>query len=604
MIIFSNGKTCADIVLPTCASPCERFAADELKKYLDLITNEEFSVITTKSLKKDFNIYVGATQKALSLFENEYLSLGQDSFVVRNVGNDLFLFGRESVYSQSATIYAVYEFLEKYLGVRFYAVDEEMVPKKEHIEIDDIDILSNPSFINRQPLYGTQRKNAQFALKLRIKDKYVADLLGGSLDLEWGTAQGHNFYDLIPPAVYEKEHPEWFDKENGELCFSQESLTDELFEVLKREIISHPNAKYFALSQNDTVKSCQCDKCKASYEKYGVTGTMMRFVNRVAKMIEEWSKESCHNREIYIVTFAYYFSIKPPVVKNKKGEYIAIDESCIPNKNVYIFFTTIDFCFYHELADTTCEWNKDFLDTFYGWKSLVGERIHVWNYCTNYVHYLYPFFNFESWQKNYKFFKDNGVRYLLDHGNCETEFADMAEMRAYLASKLMWDVNLNVEEEAKGFIQAYYKEAAKEVEEYLKLLRERFKKIDEIEGYHLRVYNLPQEMYAKSNFPIEFIEKLRTTFARGFDKIEKIEDEAKRALIKKRLMRVDLSARYLLLINYDEYYQTGKEEFIEKYLQDIKYCEIANFRESMSMDNMQILQERALKGVLYRYDLW
>ena len=497
MTVFSDGQAFADIVLPTYASEYEEYAAKELKKYLDMITGGSFSIVRVP--QKQYHLYLGATQKTLRLFEKEYLSLGQDEFIVRSKGDGIFLFGRENVYSQSPTIYAVYDFLEKLLGVKFYATDEEVVPKKDEIKIEHVDIVNKPAFITRQPLFGAQRRDPAYALKLRIKDIYVKGLFGGSLKPEWGTSQGHNFYDLIPPATYEKDHPEWFDKENHELCFSQESLTDELFEVLKREILTHPTSKYFALSQNDTVKSCQCEKCKANYEKYGVTGTMIRFVNRVAEKIEKWAKENCPEREIYIVTFAYYFSIKPPVIKNEKGEFVPIDPSCVPNKNVYIFFTTIDFCFYHELADTSCEWNKDFLDTFYGWKSLVGTRMHVWNYGANYVHYLYPFFNFDTIQKNYKFFKDNGLyTYILEHGSCETEYVELAELRAFLAAKLMWDVDTDLEKEAIGFIDAYYKETAEETKKYLKLLQKRLKEVDEKDGYHLRLYSLPQEMFAKS----------------------------------------------------------------------------------------------------------
>lgn len=593
----------ADIVIPNQATEMEIYAADELKKYLQLSTDAVFSIVQEKEVTSKFNIYLGKTDKALEIAQGEYECLEQDAFCICTARDSLLLFGRENIYSQSATLYAVYDFLEKFLGIKFYTCDEEVVPHTDFIELGEARIKEKPDFITRQPLFATQRKQPEFAAKLRIKDCYIRRLPGGALEPEWGTGQGHNFFHLIPPDVYERIHPEWFDKENGELCFSQESLVDELTVVLKKKIDEKPQAKYFALSQNDTVNPCQCEKCKKNYEKYGVTGTMLRMVNRVAQNIDDWAKEKYPNREIYIVTFAYYFSIKPPVIKTESGAYVPIDDSCVPYKNVYIFFTTIDFCFYHSLFDTGCTWNKEFLDIFYGWQTLVGDRMHVWNYGANYSHYLYPFFNFDTIQENYRFFKKNGLSsYMLEHGTCEGEYVEFAELRTYLTSKLMWNVDVDLEKEGVAFIDTYYKEAAAEIKAYLRVLRERLKEIDEECGYHLRVYHLPEEMFAIENFPMEFLNVIKEIFERGFRKIEKISDVEQREVIKKRFMRVSLSARYLLLMNYDGYGLTDKETFIEQYLADAKYCGIKKYKEQwQGDDHMSELAELARKGEVLKY---
>lgn len=303
------------------------------------------------------------------------------------------------------------------------------------------------------------------------------------------------------------------------------------------------------------------------------------------------------------MTFAYYFSIKPPGIKTESGAYVPIDDSCVPYKNVYIFFTTIDFCFYHSLFDTGCTWNKEFLDIFYGWQTLVGDRMHVWNYGANYSHYLYPFFNFDTIQENYRFFKKNGLSsYMLEHGTCEGEYVEFAELRTYLTSKLMWNVDVDLGKEGVAFIDTYYKEAAAEIKAYLRVLRERLKEIDEECGYHLRVYHLPEEMFAIENFPMEFLNVIKEIFERGFRKIEKISDVEQREVIKKRFMRVSLSARYLLLMNYDGYGLTDKETFIEQYLADAKYCGIKKYKEQwQGDDHMSELAELARKGEVLKY---
>ncbi|MCQ2399918.1 MAG: DUF4838 domain-containing protein, partial [Clostridia bacterium] len=407
--------------------------------------------------KSQNRIFVGKHDSSCGFFKEIYEDLRQDGFCIITFQSDLYIFGNDNVFSRSATLYGIYEFLEKYIGVKFYSFDEEFVPKKKRFRTSGIDVRVNPDFEIRQPLYASTRRHPEFTAKMRIKDCYCPNVPGGSLSPMWGTGLGHNFFSLIPPDKYKDEHPEWFDlePEHRQLCFSQPSLNAELVTVLKQKIAEKRDAEYFALSQEDTTTPCQCEKCRRSYEKYGVSGTMIRFVNSVAEEIEKWRKIACPNRKVYLVTFAYLFSIKPPVVKIKGGGFKPIDESCVPKENVYVFFTTIDFCFYHDLLDKRCEWNKDFKDEFDGWHYLVGDRMFVWNYGINYKHYMYPFWNFGSIASNYRYFKKNGVKHLLEHGQCESEFVEMAELRTYVSSKLMWNTRLSVKKLIREFVKAY-----------------------------------------------------------------------------------------------------------------------------------------------------
>ncbi len=591
------------IILPEKYTEMELYAATELRKYLTSAFGNSFPIEseTAECKTQPGKIYVGATKETAAQF-SEMESLQQDEFIVSAKEGNLYVFGKENVYSQAPTLYGVYDFLEREIGVRFYSHDEEYIPTEKEVQLKDFYRKESPSFLIRQPLYCSTRKNPTFTAKLRIKDCYCKGTPGGELSPMWAGSQGHNFFKLIPPKEYQESHPEWFDLENSELCFSQESLTDEIFEKIKQQILDKPHSKFFALSQNDTVKPCQCEACKKGYEKYGESGMLIRFVNRVAKQIEEWAKKECPEREIYLVTFAYYFSIKPPVDK-VDGKYIPKDESCIPNKNVYIFFTTIDFCFWHSLTDSDCEWNKDFLDTYMGWKSLVGERMMVWNYCINYAHYLYPFYNFNTIKGNYKFFKDNGVNYLLDHGSCEGEYVEMSELRTYLSAKLMWNVDLDVETLTSEFIDGYYKAAAPQIKQYLQALESHFKKIDEKQGYHLRLYHLPTSMFDYQNFPIEFLNKLFAVLDEGLQKAASVPNAEERKKLCERVLRVRVSAKYLLLMNYDKYGLEGKEKFLQDFLADCKECGIKKYKECWSPNRSDfisdLVQEARENKVLY-----
>ena len=303
---------------------------------------------------------------------------------------------------------------------------------------------------------------------------------------------------------------------------------------------------------------------------------------------------------MYLVAFAYYFTLEPPVRKIGKDKYEPYDASCIPADNVYIFFTTIDCCYYHDFCDETCEWNKDFYDRFMGWKSVVGERIFVWNYAANYKHYLYPFWNFKTMANNYRFFKNNKVKHLLDHGPCETEFVEFAEMRTYVSAKLMWNPDLDSKALIEDFVKNYYKVASEEVLEYLQLLEDNFVRLDKTVGYHLRLYHLHDEMFDATNFPYEFLLKLYAVLDKALQKVKAYYQGEELEKMIKRILRVRVSAKFLLLMNYASYGIEGKETFIKGFMEDCNNCDIQIHREARKR-NLEELEQRAMDdGVIIR----
>jgi hypothetical protein len=576
------------ILQPKSVSECTDYAARELAEYIFRITGRRLGIFAENTAPQSARaVYIGNTAKTRAIFAAEFDALGENEFIIAVRDKSLYLFGKESVYSQAGTLYAVYDYLERFCGVRFFAPDEERIPNAEEITFpqEGYFLHEKPDFTVRMPLTADARRAPAFAAKLRIHDPYCSGTPGGAVFPLWEGLQGHNFFDLIPPDEYKDAHPEWFDLENNQLCFCQERLIDEITDKLKEKIRDNPDSVFFALSQNDTVKPCQCDTCKASYEKYTMSGTLIRFVNRAAKEIDVWTAKEFPGRKIYLVTFAYYFSILPPVIK-KGGEFMPVDPSIVPHKNVYIYFTTIDYCFYHNLDDPACEWNRVFKDTFEGWRYLTQGRMHVWNYATNYAHYLYPFYNFHTIAHNFKIFKDAGVKQVLDHQACEARHVEFGELRAYLAAKLMWNTSADVRALMSEFVESYYGPCGFAVKEYLRLLEERFKEADKAEGYHLRLYHLPESMFSEKLFSWEFLQKLYACFEQGFKSVENIADKSEREKFNARLMRVSISARYLLLMNYDKYLCEGKEKFAEDYIRDARACGFTKYKEYWRVEDI------------------
>lgn len=601
-----NVKTHAQVIVPNGADGDCLFAANELIKYVEKIFGVRCALLSEGDGARG-GFYVGETEFAKRLLGDRYSSLEEDAFAVESGDDYVVLTGKSSVYSRAGTIYAVYDLLER-LGARFFAPDEEKIPSIPSGGVPRLSYVETPAFETRQILASLTRKHHDYTAKMRVKDCYCGDVPGGALSPLWANGrsgsvqQGHNFFDLVPPAEFKQDHPEWYDEKHGQLCFSQPTLVEAVANEVVDRMRKNPLSKFFAVSQNDTVDPCDCEKCKAAYEKYGVSGALMRFINAVARRVKETTSREFPGREAYIVTFAYYFSIKAPVERadgkpvKRDGKFVPLDPSVVPEDNVYVFHTTIDHCFYHSLTDENCEWNEWFKENFEAWKQLCGGRIMEWNYSINYAHYLYPFFNFRTMRSNYAFFADNGVKHILDHGNCEGLYSEFNELRTYMLSKICWNPRCDAAAVADEFLDGYYKSAADGIKRYLSVLDETFKTIDETRGYHLRLYHLPESTFAIENFPVETLEKLESAIASALNAAAG--DET----IVTRVKRVRASLDYLILMNFDGYGLSGKEKLEARLLADCKDGGITKHRETFGgEDKIPELIEMSRKNEMLKY---
>ena len=86
--------------------------------------------------------------------------LPRDGFVLKTKGNDIYIAGADdnpksllkgSHHFQRATLFGVYEFLERYVGCRFYFPGElgEIVPRKTSVAVPDLDETCAPAWTER-----------------------------------------------------------------------------------------------------------------------------------------------------------------------------------------------------------------------------------------------------------------------------------------------------------------------------------------------------------------------------------------------------------------------------------------------------------------------
>lgn len=445
--IAKNGLSKAVIVVAADASEAEQHAAVELASFLQQITGAKFEIVPPPAVGK-LRLLVGPKAAKLAVPKFSTDGLGADGIVIRTVGKDIILAGGHP----RGTLYAVYTFLEDYVGCRWWSSKVSSIPKKPTLKVGRIDVRYVPVLEYREP-YWFDAFDGDWAVRNKCNGHAERlDAKRGGKHIYQGFV--HTFYSLIPPEKYFKEHPEWFSEINGkrryeraQLCLTNEEMRKELVKNLKVQLRRNPAATIASVSQNDWHGNCQCSKCAAIDKEEGSpAGSLLRFVNAVAADIEK------EFPQVAISTLAYQYTRKPPKLVK-------------PRHNVIVRLCSIECSFSKPLVD---ERNKKFRDDIIGW-SKICNRLYIWDYTTDFRHHILPHPNLRVLGPNVKFFVDHNVKGIFEQGAYTTNGAEMAELRAWVLAKLLWDPTRNGDKLIDEFIDGYYGAAGPHIKAYLKV---------------------------------------------------------------------------------------------------------------------------------------
>jgi len=464
--ISQNGQAKAVIVIAADAPEPEQHAAKELAEFLGKITGAKFE--SAGQAKPDSScIFVGP---AAAKWADQSVStdgLGAEGVVIKTIGDDLVLAGGQP----RGTLYAVYSFLEGQLGCRWWSSTESTIPSKPTITLDNLNVRYVPQLEYRSP-YWFDAFDGDWAARNECNGQgHRLEAKHGGKHIYEGFV--HTFYPLIPPDKYFAEHPDWFSEIDGkrttdhaQLCLTNEEMRKELVKNLKERLRKNPAATIASVSQNDWIGNCKCKNCAAIEQEEGSpTGLMLRFVNAVAADIEQ------EFPNVAISTLAYQYTRKPPKITK-------------PRDNVIVQLCSIECSFSKPLADDR---NKAFRDDIIGW-SPICKRLYIWDYTTDFRHHIMPHPNLRVLGPNVKFFADHNVKGVFEQGAYGTYGAEMAELRAWVLAKLLWDPSRDGEALTNEFIEGYYGPAAPHIKAYLKVTHDAVEQSGDWLGCFEQVY--------------------------------------------------------------------------------------------------------------------
>jgi hypothetical protein len=497
IILIDEGESPYRIIIPVDAIPSERYAAEELQKYLERISGVKLPIATDDQPMSKYEILLGNNRHMRSLgLQIDLAKLGSEGFLIKTFNNYLVISGGRP----RGTLYGVYTLLEEKLGVRWFTPDVEYVPKMKRIEIPPLDEVQIPALEYREVFWSEMLRDADFAARHKLNGQHyrLTEKHGGRAVVFYPFV--HSFDQLIPREVCERQ-PDFWPMVDGrrvsgyvQRCLSNPKLVKMAVEQVRRWLKEHPEATIIDVSQNDTGNWCQCPKCKAFDEAEGSpSASIIRFVNTIAESIER------DYPNVRVETLAYQYSRKPP-------------RTLRPRSNVIIRLCSIECCFSHPLEGCDSDENRSFCKDIEDWRQ-VAPTLYVWDYTTNFAHYLMPFPNIEVLQPNVKFFIKHGVKGLFEQGNYSPGGnGEMAPLRAYVLAKLLWNPDVDVRKIIGEFLNGYYGKAGPIIQTYIEMLHRKVK----VKNVHVHIFDPPTLPYLDDEF-LEEAEKL-------FDKAEEVAD--------------------------------------------------------------------------------
>ncbi len=421
--IVKNGKGMCSIVVAENPTPSARLASLELQYHILKITGVELPIMTDSKNVSGREILVGDSRFAEKLgFKGK--DLPSQEYMIAFRPDAIVLIGKDwknteenrkelerpmscgdsladtrhridywktvgmpersqgetelpGVYDDQGTCYAVYHFLEKFCGVRWYGPNaiNIIIPSQRTLVVKGEDIRRSPALKYRDALWSgfwpfmqkqwgpvTQSEKVLFWRRLR---------LGGE---KW--AGNHTFHKQTIETVF--TDPEYQAVGSGagtQLCYTSPKLIQQVVQMARdyfdgvKDVPKGWKAvgNYFAIVPDDNLKFCKCDRCRelirlgrdmrtGQFSSGTVSNYIFSFVNAVAMEVQKTHPDK------YITALAYWEYAFPP-----RGFEIE------PNVSIAPCLHTCYYAIHKEMREND-------MKLYHEWLKQAKAPVFLWNY--------------------------------------------------------------------------------------------------------------------------------------------------------------------------------------------------------------------------------
>ena len=479
--IVRNGRADAVIVIDKKAPRMVKYAANELQNFIKKTSGATLPIVNAP-VKGKTAVLVGesACTKKLGV---DVQKLPPDGFIVRTDKKAVILCGRDysgkqmagishpfrlkqsynaklgiNRYGETETLYAVYSFLEKFCGIRWFMPGElgEVVPVNKNVSVpDDTNYSKAPDFAYRflwncdfpafeQGVVWYRRAGFGAVYPVNIQHSFKRLRKYRDTKPEYlALLQGKRDYDISCQG-------------DGNLCLSNPGLFKAFVKEAQEFFDADPSQKMFPVMPNDSFDHiCECADCQKqidhSSERGRFSNYVWEFVNRVAAEV----KKTHPDKIISCCAYGRYYI--PPTKIQKLEDNVAV---MICRKVMFYGTKTL------KEADD---------EIIAGWRKIMAPgRLYFWEYFN--LAETMPFYRnvpvpipriFAAECK-----KLNGICGGMfiesPHYNREKKIQTpgLYHLNWYIAARLMWDANADVDALLDDYYAKFYGPAAKEMKNF------------------------------------------------------------------------------------------------------------------------------------------
>ena len=489
IVIATNRESPYAIVIAANAPAPERFAAEELRKYLSLSTGSVLPVVTETDGRAS-RFLLGAAARA---HIQQTPPLNTDGYIIKTVGKDICLVGG----SPRATLYAVYDFLKCFVGCGWCVPGGDAVPRHKVLSIASVNKREEPAFAFRSVVhfpfqFEHTRNEVDWMTKNRLnwshpcvndprkwsethaRKALIPEYVRRGLEIMWG---GHTFHTWIPTNRYYEMHPEYFALVKGErlpqeifkgsLCVANADLSREAASNIATFVGENPEIRAVDLWTNDTADWCECEKCarmegETDYVRFpqvfharggsSRSRAYYRFANAVARHV----RKRCP--DVTVSPLAYFRSWEPP-------DDVAFEP------NVLVGFTTFVRDWSQALMAPGDERNVATMETIRRWRARI-DQLYIYEYFSYYNRN--PFgedqTNVAQMAQELRHYSDLGIDKISSEGGGAGSWRPLV---MYAFAALAWNPRLSAEEIIADFCSRSYGAAAPLMVEFWHLQEKR-----------------------------------------------------------------------------------------------------------------------------------
>ena len=334
----------------------------------------------------------------------------------------------------------------------------------------------------------------------------------------------HNSLFFIPVEQYGEEHPEWYRSDFLQPCYTAHGVKEEydamqqaVFEVIKQRMQECPTLENISFTSMDGTgqDTCWCDTCLEYKALYGTpAAACIYFMNDLNALVQQYIAQYEPNRIMNLTFFAYHDAEPAPVerikqtdangnviwgdpIVNEDGEYTPLkryarDEEGHFIKDAdgeYVYETDRNGDYVYLMCDENVyPWlapiYSKFTSSFYSERNqsyaqnvklwyTVSDNVYVWVYGTNFKYYLFPYNTWSVMPETYRYLKECGVKYLWNEAQERNQATAFTDLKDYIDSKFLFDVNADYAKVIDDYFNNYYLEAGEPMRRLFNLIQAR-----------------------------------------------------------------------------------------------------------------------------------